>query len=164
MALHLLIDGYNLLHQIPELSFLMQEDPEDARESLLEKLRTYQRIKRHKITVVFDAWGGEEPRSEVNKKGIRVVFTAPGETADDYIKRLASKERERAIVVTSDRAIRSFVETQGAISISSRDFLDRVELAIYQELKGEILEEPPVKPSRRLPKKARQRLAKLAKL
>ena len=164
MAIHLLIDGYNLLHQIPELSLLMQEDPEEARAALLSKLRTYQKIKRHRITVVFDAWNRTEPRSEVNQKGIRVVFTAPGETADDYIKRLASKERERAVVVSSDRAIRSFVENQGALSVSSRDFLDRLELALYQELKGEIIEPPSPQPSKRLPKKARQRLAKLAKL
>ncbi len=163
MALHLLIDGYNLLHQMPETAFLMQEDPEEAREALLAKLREYQRIRRHKITVVFDAWGRDEPRHEVNKKGIRIIFTAKGETADDYLKRVAPRERERAIVVTSDRSVRSFVESHGVISISSREFLDRVEAAIYEELKGEILDSP-FRPTKRLPKKARQRLAKLAKL
>ncbi len=163
MAIHLLIDGYNLLHQMPETAFLMQEDPEEAREALLAKLREYQRIKRHKITVVFDAWGRDEPRHEVNKKGVRVIFTAEGETADDYLKRVAPREKERAIVVTSDRSVRSFVESQGVISISSREFLDRIEAAIYQELKGEILDLT-FRPTKRLPKKARQRLAKLAKL
>ncbi len=163
MALHLFIDGYNLIHQLPETAFLLQEDPEEARRLLLDRLRNYQRLRRHKITVVFDAWGQEEPRRKVNIKGIRVVFTAPGETADDYIKRVAVKEKERAVVVSSDREIRSYVETYGAVSITSRDFLLRMESALYEELKGEPLSPPP-QISKRLPKKARRRLAKLAKL
>ncbi len=164
MAIHLLIDGYNLLHQIPELSLLMQEDPEAARQALLSKLRTYQKIKRHKITVVFDAWGREEPRTESNQKGIRVIFTAHGEIADDLIKRVAAKERERVVVISSDRAIRSFVENHGALSMSSRDFLERLELALYQEMKGENWDSPYLPSTKRLFKKARQRLAKLAKI
>ncbi|OAG28686.1 NYN domain-containing protein [Thermodesulfatator autotrophicus] len=163
MAIHLLIDGYNLLHQIPELAFLMQEDPEEARQALLKQLQEYQRIRRHKITVVFDAWDRAEPRSEVSIKGIRVIFTAQGETADDYIKRRAVKEKERVVVVTSDRAIRSYVETYGAISVTSRDFLAKMEAAFYEEMKGEKLSPEPI-PGKKLPKKARQRLAKLAKL
>ncbi|WP_022853176.1 NYN domain-containing protein [Thermodesulfatator atlanticus] len=163
MALHLLIDGYNLLHQIPELVLLMQEDPEEARKALLKQLQEYQRIRRHKITVVFDAWGRNEPQSKVNIKGIQVIFTAHGETADDYIKRRAAKEKERAVVITSDRAIRSYVETYGAISVTSRDFLSRMEAAFYEEMKGEKLAFEP-RPRKRLPKKARQRLAKIAKL
>ncbi len=165
MALHLLIDGYNLLHQVPELSFLMLESPEEARQALLEKLQTYQRLRRHKITVVFDAWNDPEPRRKMNIKGIQVIFTAAGETADDYLKRIAIKEKERAIVITSDREIRSYVETYGAISITSRDFLARLESALYEDLKGETLgPQPPLNISKRLPKKVRRRLAKLAKL
>ena len=163
MALHLLIDGYNLLHQIPELAFLMEEDPEEARRALIGKLQTYQRLRRHRITVVFDAWNDPEPRHRVTIKGVQVVFTAPGETADDYLKRVAVKEKERAVVVTSDREIRSYVETYGAVSVTARDFLARLEAAIYEDLKGERLLPPP-SPGRKLPKKARKRLAKLAKL
>ncbi len=164
MAIHLLIDGYNLLHQIPEMALLMQEDPEEARKALIERLRVYQKLRRHRITVVFDAWGQEEPRRKVNLKGIQVVFTAPGETADDYLKRVAVKEKERAVVVSSDREIRSYVETYGAVSITSREFLMRLEAALYEDLKGEALLPPPPSPSKKLPKKARKRLAKLAKL
>ncbi|NPA48604.1 MAG: NYN domain-containing protein, partial [Thermodesulfobacteria bacterium] len=156
MAIHLLIDGYNLLHQIPELSFLMQESPEEARKALLSKLQTYQRLRRHKITVVFDAWNDPEPRRKVTIKGVQVVFTAQGETADDFLKREAIKEKERAVVVSSDREIRSYVETYGAISITSRDFLARLEAAIYEDLKGEALL-PPQTPSKKLPKKVRRR-------
>ena len=163
MALHLFIDGYNLIHQLPETAFLMKEDPEEARQLLLERLRLYQRLRRHKITVVFDAWGQDEPRRKVNMKGIQVIFTAPGETADEYIKRVAVKEKERAVVISSDREIRSYVETFGAVSITSRDFLARLESALYEDLKGEPLMPPPT-PSKKLPKKARRRLAKLAKL
>ncbi len=163
MALHLLIDGYNLLHQMPELAFLMEEDPEEARRALIAKLQQYQRVRRHRITVVFDAWNDEKPRHQMTIKGIQVVFTAQGETADDYLKRQALKEKERAIVVTSDREIRSYVETYGAISISGRDFLARLENALYEELKGESLDLPP-RTTKKLPKKARKRLAKLAKL
>ena len=56
MALHLIIDGYNIIRQSPELLSKESQDLRWGREALLEKLAAYRRLKKHPITVVFDGW------------------------------------------------------------------------------------------------------------
>ncbi len=66
-------------------------------------LAAYRKIKPHRITVVFD--GHHSPafsQQRARKKGIAIRFSRRGESADDLIKRMASKEREKALVVSSD--------------------------------------------------------------
>ncbi|MEN8246931.1 MAG: NYN domain-containing protein [Thermodesulfobacteriota bacterium] len=54
MAVHIIIDGYNLIRQSPELSYLDRQDLQQGREALLGMLAAYKKIKHHQITVVFD--------------------------------------------------------------------------------------------------------------
>lgn len=138
MALHVLIDGYNLIRQSPELSLLDARDIQDGRNALLTYLAKYKKVKGHKITVVFDGWKGSGTYRESKEiiKGINVIFSPLGVEADDIIKRLARKNRERAVVVSSDRDITDFAETQQATSMSSQDFLNKLHWAMYSAEKG----------------------------
>jgi hypothetical protein len=75
MAVHIIIDGYNLIRQSAELSPLDRIDLQQGREALLELLAAYKKIKRHHITVVFDgtdAYSLYRQRDQV--KGIKVLF------------------------------------------------------------------------------------------
>ncbi|MBU4288844.1 MAG: NYN domain-containing protein, partial [Proteobacteria bacterium] len=54
MSLHIIIDGYNLIRQSTTLSDLDRQDIQLGREALLNMLAAYKKIKRHRITVVFD--------------------------------------------------------------------------------------------------------------
>ncbi|MBA2847868.1 hypothetical protein G4V39_06500 [Thermosulfuriphilus ammonigenes] len=166
MGIHLIIDGYNLIRQSPALRAAEAEAIESGREALLDLLWRYKKVKGHQVTVVFDAWGSREARRQRQTiKGIKVIYSRAGETADEVIRELVRKEGQRAIVVSSDREVQAYAERFGATSISSPEFESRLELALYQDLKG--LEEddlPPQGRGKKLPKKLRRRQARLRKL
>ncbi len=158
-----MIDGYNLIRQSPHLSQFEALDLERGREALLERLAVYAKVRGHKITVVFDGWGNPHLKSkELTQRGIKVIFTRRGETADDWIKRRL-KEFKEAVVVSSDREVKSWAERMGAFSISSDEFEKKMEEALYMDLKGIDLDEDgsaePIKkgPARRLSKRERKR-------
>lgn len=174
MTTHIIIDGYNLIRQSPDLTNQGRQEIWMDREGLVDKLAAYKKLKRHKFTVVFD--GTNAPISSNRKeqiKGISIKFSRRGETADTLIKRMAANEKERAIIVTSDREIVDYCVSVGAATISSLDFEEKIAMAQYMNMKGEDLEEdnsgwvPTTKkkgPRRRLPRKERRVRRKIKKL
>ncbi|HDQ44170.1 MAG TPA: NYN domain-containing protein, partial [bacterium] len=54
MKKDILIDGYNLMHRIPEIRSGMKNDLEGARERLILRLSSYAALHRARLTVVFD--------------------------------------------------------------------------------------------------------------
>ena len=174
MAVHIIIDVYNLIRQSAELSPLDRIDLQQGREALLELLAAYKKIKRHHITVVFDgtdAYSLYRQRDQV--KGIKVLFSRRGETADTVIKRLAADEREGALVVSSDRDVATYAASQKAATMSSTDFMEKLIMASWSNEKGISPDEemtgwkPTTRkkgPSRRLSKKERRNRQKTNKL
>jgi uncharacterized protein len=165
VSIHIIIDGYNLIRQSSDLDRLDRMEMQLGRETLVDMLAAYKRMRRHRITVVFD--GANSPtfsRGKDRVKGIEIIFSARGELADTVIKKMASLEREKALVVTSDRDIVDYVESCGGASISSPEFENRLTMATYLEIKGVENEEetgwiPTTKkkgPRKRLPKNARR--------
>ncbi len=108
-----------------------------GRDALVDALVAYKKIKGFSITVVFDggAAGVGMPRRET-VKGIRLRFSRPGELADAVIKRMAAREKEKALVVTSDIEILRYVQSHGAATIGSDEFEERLMLAQFSALKG----------------------------
>lgn len=157
----ILIDGYNLLYRI------FKKDPmalqEEEREYLVNMLNAYKKIKKHKITVVFDGRNYEK----MNTKGLTVIFTKGSETADDYIKRIA-KESSGTIVVTSDNDILNFVKSSGGTGIKSEEFYAKMEESFYCDLKGFSFDEQYVDtismPGKKLKKSIRNKRKILEKL
>lgn len=175
MALHIIIDGYNLIRQSNSLRILDQEDLQLGREALIDMLAAYKKIKAHKITVVFDAmYANAISQHKERIKGIKVIFSRQGETADAVLKRLAEKERERALIVSSDHEITHAAESYGAATIGSVDFEDRIVMASYMSSKGlNAMEDensgwqPTTRkkgPSRRRSKKERKQHVKIQKI
>ena len=137
MSVHIIIDGYNLIRQSNSFSDIDRQDIQLGREALLDTLAAYQRIKRHMITVVFDGTNAPPFSQHKNRvKGINVKFSRSGESADSVIKRMANREREKALVVSSDMDIVNFAVTKGAATISSYDFEEKITMAVSMDTKG----------------------------
>jgi predicted RNA-binding protein with PIN domain len=173
MSIHIIIDGYNLIRQSAALSALDQQDIMLGREALLNRLALYRKIRPHRITVVFD--GGRSPLFSQSKdfhKGIAIRFSRRGESADDVIKRMARQEREKALVVSSDREIVDWSALCGAATISATQFADKLEMTIRIDGPADPDDsdsgrDPRTKkkgPSRRLSKKLRRSRMKIKKL
>jgi len=142
MAVHLVIDGYNLIRRSPVLRREDEVALELARGSLLERLRRYKRIRPHRITVVFD--GANKigaPPGPSQEKGIRVVFSGRNETADAVIKRMSEKERGKLTVVTSDRDLGRYAAACGAVVIDAEEFEGKLEMVHYLDAKGAEVDE-----------------------
>lgn len=175
MAVHIIIDGYNLIRQTPELGRLDRIDLQAGRDALIDRLISYRRIKRHDITVVFDG-SDENPlfRARDRVGGIKIEFSHKGETADTVIKRMVEKKKSKALVVTSDLEIIQHAQSRSAATIDSTDFASRLTQALYMDQKGQTDTDtessgwtPTTRkkgPSRRLPKRKRRNQAKIAKL
>src|SRR5512134_3603794 len=130
MGLHLIIDGYNLIRQSKQLSLLDRRDIASGREALISRLAAYRRFKPHLVTVVFD--GAESPGHLASRdliQGIHIVFSRSGDSADAVIVRMACKEREKALVVSSDAAVARASAACGAATVDALEFEDRMRMA-----------------------------------
>ena len=137
MSIHIIIDGYNLIRQSNTLSMIDRQDIQLGREALIDTLIAYQKIKRHMITVVFDGTNAPSFSQRKNRvQGITVKFSRSGEVADAVIKRMVSREKEKALVVSSDLEIVNFATAKGAATISSAVFEEKISQALFMENKG----------------------------
>jgi len=173
MSIHIIIDGYNLIRQSQALSDLDRQALQLGRDALIDLLAEYKKIKHHKITVVFDGTHAFlSLKQNDNFKGIAVKFSSNGETADTVIKRMVFKEREKALVVSSDREIVNYARSLNAATIDSLEFEDKILMAAYINIKGAVESDkggwvPTTKkkgPKRRLSKKDRRDRIKVKKL
>lgn len=134
MSLHIIIDGYNLIRQSERFSSRGIADLQQEREALVDALCAYKKVKRHKISLIFD--GTQSPpfaKLRDHVRGINIRYSRRGETADAVIQKMAAHDREKAVVVSSDREIITFAESQGAATIDSAQFEAKLNLA---EIKG----------------------------
>ena len=116
----ILIDGHNLIGQLPMLSI---EDPEDE-EKLTRLLSSYRARTGKAITVVFDPGGAFSLTSRHQLGGVQVVFAPHGSNADRVIIRRVQRLRkpDEWMVVTSDRELADAVGRLGARVQSAETF------------------------------------------
>ena len=173
MSIHIIIDGYNLIRQSEHLSLLDLQDIQMGRDTLVDMLAAYKKAKRHRITFVFD--GTTAPlfsQQRDRHKGISIIFSRKGESADSVIKKMAYKERQRALVVSSDQDIVQSVTANGAATVSANDFENKLTMSMNMDglqfdRDDNIGWQPTTKkkgPSRRLSKRQRKNSAKIRKL
>ncbi|MEJ2671866.1 MAG: NYN domain-containing protein [Deltaproteobacteria bacterium] len=121
--MHLIIDGYNVIRQSPQLQLLDAMDLQAGREALLELLAQYRSRSHHRIIVVFDGWQhGDLKETRDRYQGLLIIYSRRGERADEVIKRLLHRERERALVVSSDRELQLYAEQVRAAWINANQF------------------------------------------
>ncbi len=127
MALHLIIDGYNLLALTGRIGAGTRLDSEIARESFLRDLASYRQKKSHAITVVFDGWQqGWSTEQREHRLGLEIIFSRRGEKADQVIQRLAAELGSACAVVSSDREIITVATAQGAFVMKAQEFIGKL--------------------------------------
>jgi predicted RNA-binding protein with PIN domain len=158
--MHLIIDGYNLLHVTRSLIQL----------SSIGLQRERDQLKPCEITIVFDGWqGGWNIEKKEWKEGIELIFSKLGEKADEVIKRLVREKGSGAIVITSDNEISRYAERMAAAAIPADQFREKLERSALKIDKGFEEEEGErgIKrkgPSRKLSKKEKRLKAALKKI
>lgn len=138
----LIVDGYNIIGDWPQLRGLKAISLEAARDQLLDDLKDYKAITGRDVIVVFDAQYARGGQTEETYGGVRLFYTKEQETADELIERLVyeferegRKLRRHIYVATSDYVEQQVTFGGGALRISAREL--RI---LMQEAKKEIAE------------------------
>ncbi|OQX83582.1 hypothetical protein B6D60_10310 [candidate division KSB1 bacterium 4484_87] len=122
---HYLIDGYNVIHKIPELKNALEINLEKARNLLIHRILNYLTTKKIEITLVFDGDDvGYVGNPYERRKKLHIYYSHAPEKADPVIKRIL---REKAtstqlILVTEDREIINFGKNMGVKNILPSQF------------------------------------------
>lgn len=129
----ILVDGYSLLHQWPELAPGAPRHSAKAREALVTKLTAYRDATHTPITIVFDGQGAPAgiPKS-LSTREVEVLFSKGNKTADMVIERAAYRFREYGpvLVITDDHAERDTVIGFGGLASSCTTFIAQVNGAL----------------------------------
>ena len=141
MALvRILVDGYSLLHNWPELAPGAPRHSARAREELVHVLTRYYDVTGEPVTVFFDGSGAmwEPPQNEPGG-AVEVLFSRAGQTADQMIERAAHRFQDHGevLVVTDDRAERDTVNGFGGAVAGCANFIRMIEGALT-ELQDEL--------------------------
>ncbi|NEU32445.1 NYN domain-containing protein [bacterium LRH843] len=126
----LLVDGYNMIGDWPELRLLKDKDLSLARDRLVEKMAEYQAFTGYEVKVIFDAHLVEGIGRKEQHHSIDVIYTKKNETADERIERLVKELKRidtRIHVATSDFAEQSVIFGSGALRKSARELLFETE-------------------------------------
>ncbi len=131
MALaRILVDGYSLLHNWPQLAQGQPRHSAAAREELIHALTQYRDAISTPITIVFDGAGA--PPATANSPStpqLEVLYSKAGQTADEVIERAAYRLSAfgEVLVVTDDFAERDTVLSLGGMASSCLNFIQTVE-------------------------------------
>ena len=142
MALaRILVDGYSLLHNWPELARGQPRHSGRAREELVHVLTRYHDATGEPVTVFFDGAGGpaHAPKAEAGG-AVEVLFSKAGQTADQMIERAAHRFQDRGqevLAVTDDNAVRDMVAGFGGAVAGCANFIRMVADALT-ELQDEL--------------------------
>lgn len=129
---YLLVDGYNVIFSWNGLKNITTDDLDSARNTLVNILCNYQGYKKCEVILVFDAYKVKGNNREVEKvNNINIVYTKEAETADLYIEKVSQElaKKHRVRVVTSDALEQLIILGNGALRVSSREFLTEIEQA-----------------------------------
>ena len=125
----ILIDGYSLLHNWPELAADRARHSAAAREELIQVLMQYRDATSTPITVVFDGAGARPgtPKA-MSDSQLEILYSKAGQTADQIIERAAARLSGYGdvMVVTDDYAERDTIISMGGLASNCANFIQSV--------------------------------------
>ena len=125
MTRYLILDGYNLIGALERYATRSTGGLDASRELFINDALKAAGWTGQEIIVVFDASRSPEPgRTELRAGGaVRVVYSAPKESADDVIERLVASSSDGSFAVcTADFALQRAVLARGAVRSTPREF------------------------------------------
>lgn len=122
----LVLDGYNVIHAVPELARRLDQSLEAGRRALIEFCVAY-KAKRGDIAQLYLVFDGDDAyagQPSMDRQGVSVMFSRRGEEADERILGLIRNDggRSRFVIVSNDTYIFNNARAHGARVISVRDF------------------------------------------
>jgi uncharacterized protein len=149
-----LIDGHNLIGQLPDISL---DEPNDEAK-LVQKLSAFAARTGKRCVVVFDA-GLPGGKSRMSTQSVEVVFASQASSADRVIQERIRKTRDPRfwIVVSSDQVVLDAARQKGMNTVSSTEFA--------AQLRGtsRTSKPPPEKPDRSPPEEVEEWLKVFSK-
>ena len=121
-----IVDGNNVMGQTPG----WHRDKSKSRGMLLEKLAAFARLKKARVTVVFDGGPDSAVPEGSTFHGVKVLYAERGSDADTRIERLVetAMDPRGLTIVTSDRHLTFRVRSLGATVIRSGEFRNQIQL------------------------------------
>jgi len=143
-----LIDGYNLMFRVLGAGDVLKEQ----RERLIHDLKLKIERVAIKTMLVFDSQHRMGEESFTHMPALDILFTAEGQTADDFILDWIQKQKDPAhiTVVTSDKRLSSSVRRRGAKTESTEEFMAWLTKRFRNKLRKKA---PPPQPKPLIPKK-----------
>jgi predicted RNA-binding protein with PIN domain len=137
-----IIDGNNVMGQTPG----WHRDKPSARRRLVEQLSVVARVKKARVTVVFDGEPDRLMPEASAHRGVKVFYAEKGSDADTRIERMveSSTDPRGLTIVTSDRHLAFVVRSRGAAVIRSGEFRKQIEQALASKPSLEDGEQPEV--------------------
>ncbi len=122
MSSYLILDAYNVIGALDRYRDAVTFDA--ARDLLVTDALKAAGWTGRTIIVVFDAHRAPDPRREEPRAGgaVRLVYSAPGESADDEIERLLARLEGSATVFTADFALQRTALARGSTRATPREF------------------------------------------
>ena len=118
----LILDGYNLIGALDRYRVAGTLDA--ARDLLINDALKAAGWTGRPLVVVFDAHRGPEAERVESRAGgaVRVIYSAPGESADDVLERLLSRLEGSVTLYTADFALQRTALARGATRATPREF------------------------------------------
>ena len=131
-----LIDGYNVMHCIPDLAKLANHSLESARDKLAERIAKWSDSTGVNVQLIFDGRGRHSETQPEDRRGggFSTVYTSHEVSADALIERAVYKAdaKNSVVVVSGDRGITDLCLGMGAIVMSPNHFLTTLHEADQQ--------------------------------
>src|SRR5580692_3534904 len=134
-VVRILVDGYSLLHNWPELAPGKPRHSMEARDELIRVLTLYRDATHTPITIVFDGAGKSAATEFPSTPDLEILFSRSGQTADQIIERVAARMSDfgEVLAVTDDYAERDTVFYQGGMASSCANFIESVERTLHEQ-------------------------------
>lgn len=137
---HLLIDGYNVIHQWPDFAERFRRDPAGTCDQLVEMVRVIHDMDRYRVTVVFDGRGATVDIQHPGEIPTFAVLYSPTDlSADGLIEQIVrnAKEPSTCTVVSRDNLIAESIRASGGFAIAPdelRNWVDRCDARSRQNI------------------------------
>lgn len=127
MASYAILDGYNIIGALDR--YRNEESFDAARELLINDALKAAGWTGRAILLIFDAHRSGDPEKVELRAGgaVRIVYSAPGESADDVIERLLETLDGSAIVYTADFALQRTTLARGSTRATPSEFADLID-------------------------------------